>query len=156
MQFGLAGARNGAEEVKTANHPEIRYYVVGERSSNSHVAVSLPAFEHRSDVPVDDSWTETREAQALAAQEVPHSCLAVTIDTGDPDNIHPVDKKEAGDRLALCALGEYYGRPVPDPKEVRYAWQANPTATLFNGAGLPAAPFRTDDWPGITQTHAPY
>ena len=41
---------------------------------------------------------------------------------------------------------------VSDPKEVRYAWQANPKATLFNGAGLPAPPFRTDDWPGIVQT----
>jgi sialate O-acetylesterase len=40
---------------------------------------------------------------------------------------------------------------VPHPKEVRYAWHANPTATLFNGAGLPAAPFRTDDWSGIVQ-----
>jgi sialate O-acetylesterase len=40
---------------------------------------------------------------------------------------------------------------VPHPKEVRYAWQANPKATLFNGAGLPATPFRTDDWPGIVQ-----
>ena len=39
---------------------------------------------------------------------------------------------------------------VPDPKAVRYAWQANPAATLFNGAGLPAVPFRTDSWPGIT------
>lgn len=39
---------------------------------------------------------------------------------------------------------------VPDPKAVRYAWQANPAATLLNGAGLPAVPFRTDHWPGIT------
>ena len=35
---------------------------------------------------------------------------------------------------------------VPSPVAVRYAWQANPLATLFNAAGLPAAPFRTDDW----------
>ncbi|MEO5916813.1 MAG: sialate O-acetylesterase [Luteolibacter sp.] len=33
---------------------------------------------------------------------------------------------------------------VPNPKVVRYAWQSNPKATLFNGAGLPAVPFRTD------------
>ncbi|HEY1628458.1 MAG TPA: hypothetical protein VGF52_01295, partial [Tepidisphaeraceae bacterium] len=39
---------------------------------------------------------------------------------------------------------------VPQPLAVRYAWQADPTATLINGAGLPAVPFRTDDWPGIT------
>ncbi len=178
--------------------------------------VSLPAYKHRSDVPIDDSWAEMREAQALTAKSVPNSCLAVTIDTGDPDNVHPVDKKEPGERLAFCALGEYYGLKishsgptlssverlpgalrlhfdhadgglvvkgeklgefsiagddrkwywayahiegadvivssslVPDPRAARYAWQSNPAATLFNGAGLPAAPFRTDDWPGIT------
>lgn len=36
---------------------------------------------------------------------------------------------------------------VPAPVAARYAWQGNPLATLFNTAGLPAAPFRTDDWP---------
>jgi sialate O-acetylesterase len=36
---------------------------------------------------------------------------------------------------------------VPQPVAVRYAWSNNPVnATLYNGAGLPAAPFRTDDW----------
>jgi len=35
---------------------------------------------------------------------------------------------------------------VPSPQAVRYAWAANPDANLFNGAGLPASPFRTDDW----------
>lgn len=183
--------------------------------------VSLPAFMHRRDVPGDDSWAELREAQALTAKNVPHSCVAITIDTGDPDNIHPPDKKEVGDRLAYCALGEHYGlkipyigptlssverlpgalklnfghtdgglvvkgdklgefsvagddhkwywadariqgdavilstQSVPDPKAARYAWQANPLATLFNGAGLPASPFRTDDWPGITEGRKP-
>jgi len=39
---------------------------------------------------------------------------------------------------------------VPQPMAVRYAWQSNPVATLANGAGLPAVPFRTDDWPGVT------
>lgn len=40
---------------------------------------------------------------------------------------------------------------VPDPVAVRYAWQANPETTLENGAGLPAAPFRTDIWPRVTK-----
>ncbi|MGO9337238.1 MAG: sialate O-acetylesterase [Terracidiphilus sp.] len=185
--------------------------------------VSLPAFQRRSATPVDgDEWAETRESQALTAASVTNSCLAVTIDTGDPDNIHAKDKKPVGDRLALCALANYYGEhvvysgptlksverlpgairlhfahtdgalivkgekleefaiagddrkwqwadahiegdaavvsspAVPNPKEVRYAWQSNPAATLFNGAGLPAGPFRTDNWPGITESHRPY
>ncbi|MGO9433049.1 MAG: sialate O-acetylesterase [Terracidiphilus sp.] len=185
--------------------------------------VSLPAFKPRSATPVDgDEWAETRESQALTAASVPNSCLAVTIDTGDPDNIHSKDKQPVGERLALCALANYYGEKiayagptlksvdrlpgsirlhfahtdgglavkgpkleefsiageerkwywadarivgdtvvvssasVPNPKEVRYAWQSNPAATLLNGAGLPAGPFRTDQWPGVTESHRPY
>jgi sialate O-acetylesterase len=185
--------------------------------------VSLPAFTKRSLIPVDgDDWTETRESQALTAAVVSNSCLAVTIDTGDPDNIHAKEKQPVGDRLALCALAKYYGKnvvysgptlesvervpdsirlhfahtdgglvvrgakleefslagddrkwfwadariegdsvmvsspSVPHPTQVRYAWQSNPAATLFNGAGLPAVPFRTDTWPGATEGHRPY
>ncbi|MEZ0275810.1 MAG: hypothetical protein ACAH88_12965, partial [Roseimicrobium sp.] len=36
---------------------------------------------------------------------------------------------------------------VAKPVAVRYAWVPNTQATLFNEAGLPASPFRTDDWP---------
>ncbi len=39
---------------------------------------------------------------------------------------------------------------VTDPAAVRYAWANNPVANLYNGAGLPALPFRTDQWPGVT------
>lgn len=39
---------------------------------------------------------------------------------------------------------------VPAPVAVRYAWANNPTFNLYNGAGLPASPFRTDDYPSIT------
>ncbi len=36
---------------------------------------------------------------------------------------------------------------VTQPLAVRYAWSADPRATLYNSDGLPASPFRTDDWP---------
>jgi sialate O-acetylesterase len=36
------------------------------------------------------------------------------------------------------------------PVAVRYAWADNPDCSLYNKAGLPASPFRTDDWPGVT------
>ena len=39
---------------------------------------------------------------------------------------------------------------VPAPVAVRYAWAGNPQCNLYNKAGLPASPFRTDDWPGKT------
>jgi len=35
---------------------------------------------------------------------------------------------------------------VPHPVAVRYAWGMNPACNLYNLAGLPASPFRTDDW----------
>jgi hypothetical protein len=37
---------------------------------------------------------------------------------------------------------------VPNPVAVRYGWDAAPEASLFNREGLPASPFRTDDWSG--------
>jgi sialate O-acetylesterase len=36
---------------------------------------------------------------------------------------------------------------VKTPAAVRYGWADSPTCTLYNGEGLPAEPFRTDDWP---------
>lgn len=178
--------------------------------------VSLANWQARRDQPGDDSWAELREAQAMSARSVRHSGLAVTIDVGDAGDIHPKDKRTVGERLALIALAQDYGRRVPysgpvyrsmrregasvrlrfnhtegglavrgarlgefsvagadhkwhwadahidgdsvvvsapgvtDPVAVRYAWQSNPLATLYNGAGLPAVPFRTDDWPGVS------
>ena len=42
---------------------------------------------------------------------------------------------------------------VSNPIAVRYAWGDSPRCNLFNREGLPASPFRTDDWPGITGDH---
>ncbi len=39
---------------------------------------------------------------------------------------------------------------IKNPVSVRYAWAPNPICNLYNGADLPAAPFRTDDWKGLT------
>jgi sialate O-acetylesterase len=36
---------------------------------------------------------------------------------------------------------------VAAPAAVRYGWSASPRCNLYNREGLPAAPFRTDDWP---------
>ncbi|MBN2007870.1 9-O-acetylesterase [candidate division KSB1 bacterium] len=39
---------------------------------------------------------------------------------------------------------------VTEPVAVRYAWAANPECNLYNKEELPASPFRTDDWEGVT------
>ena len=42
---------------------------------------------------------------------------------------------------------------VPHPVAVRYDWASNPNGNLYNKEGLPALPFRTDTWPGVTEGH---
>ncbi len=45
-----------------------------------------------------------------------------------------------------------YSEDVPNPVAVRYGWANNPDdVNLYNEEGLPANPFRTDNWPGITK-----
>ena len=39
---------------------------------------------------------------------------------------------------------------VSEPAAVRYAWADNPVCNLYNQEDLPASPFRTDEWPGVT------
>ena len=41
-------------------------------------------------------------------------------------------------------------KDVAKPVAVRYAWADNPECNLTNKEGLPASPFRTDTWPGVT------
>jgi sialate O-acetylesterase len=54
------------------------------------------------------------------------------------------DARIEGDTVAV------WSDRVPQPVAVRYAWADNPTCNLQNGAGLPASPFRTDDFRAIT------
>jgi sialate O-acetylesterase len=164
----------------------------------------------------DSIWAELREAQLLTSRAVRNTGLAVTIDAGEPKNLHPPRKKEVGERLALWALGTTYGqrivysgplyksmlversqlriqfdlfgsslvangdvvkgfsiagpdhkfhwaearidgdtvvvssKDVPSPLSVRYDWANSPEGNLYNREGLPASPFRTDDWPSAT------
>lgn len=184
------------------------------------LVVQLPNHGAVPEEPGDSAWAELREAQLLTIKQVPHTGLAVTIDVGDPKDLHPHRKLEVGQRLAYWALGTTYKQPgeysgplyasmeiqgsevrvhfthvgsgleprgetrlqgfaiagadrkfhwadahiegdavvvsnrdVPTPVAVRYAWGDSPPCNLFNKDGLPASPFRTDDWLGITGDH---
>ncbi|MCU7551925.1 sialate O-acetylesterase [Chitinophagaceae bacterium LB-8] len=50
-----------------------------------------------------------RDAQRKAETKISNSGMAVLMDIGEEDNIHPAHKKEGGERLALLALGKTYG-----------------------------------------------
>jgi sialate O-acetylesterase len=159
-----------------------------------------------------DGWCQVREAE-LKTLALPKTGMAITLDIGMPNNIHPTNKQGVGKRLAMWALGSVYGKDVatsgplpagheikdstvivkfthtdgglvakdgalkgfvlagedkqwhdaqakiegdevivtcadvPHPVACRYAWKDNPDCNLYNGAGLPATQFRTDDWP---------
>jgi sialate O-acetylesterase len=55
------------------------------------------------------SFARVRDAQALTAGTVPKTYLVVTLDLGDPKNLHPANKEGVGKRVALVARKEVYG-----------------------------------------------
>lgn len=181
--------------------------------------VQLANFMQTKEEPGESQWAELREAQ-LKTLNLDNTGMAVIIDIGNADDIHPKNKQDVGKRLALLALSDTYDKnivsmgplydsylitgkeivisfkpeksklkisngetlkgfsiagpdkkfywakaviqgdkvivsspDVPFPVAVRYAWADNPICNLSNEAGLPASPFRTDDWAGLTITN---
>ena len=173
--------------------------------------VQLANYMKAQEGPEESEWAELREAQAETLN-LENTGLAVIIDIGEAEDIHPKNKPEVGRRLSLIARAQTYGERIPYsgplfesytlgdgeirirfshtdgglktadggpvegfwiagghrfhaakaviegdevvvssdevafPVAVRYAWANNPVCNLYNGAGLPAGPFRTDDW----------
>jgi sialate O-acetylesterase len=68
--------------------------------------VQLPNFKAQG-----REWVLVREAM-LKTLALPNTGMAVTIDIGDPNNIHPANKQDVGKRLALWALATVYNRAV--------------------------------------------
>ncbi len=85
------------------------------------IGVQLPNFII--DCPVDDDWGKFRLTQAKLL-DIPSTGLAVTIDLGEDNDLHPVTKEPVGERIALwaahlkyCYNGEYTGPEVVEVKE---------------------------------------
>ncbi|NMB82475.1 MAG: sialate O-acetylesterase, partial [Ignavibacteria bacterium] len=175
--------------------------------------VQLANFMEAKDQPSESNWALLRESQ-LKSLSVINTGMAVIIDIGEWNDIHPLNKKDVGKRLALAARklaykeknivysgpiyksmrikgntielsfnhagsgliakgGELkqfsiagsdkkfvwanaiivknkvvvWSDQIQNPIAVRYAWADNPEgANLYNKEGLPASPFRTDDF----------
>lgn len=58
------------------------------------------------------SWPSFRDMQNRIQKEIPNSGMAVSMDLGDSTNVHPIRKKQIGDRLALLALKYTYGKNI--------------------------------------------
>jgi len=72
------------------------------------IFVQLPNFMETKNEPSESDWATMREAQ-LKTLSLPNTAMAVTIDIGEWNDIHPLNKKEVGRRLALAAENLAYG-----------------------------------------------
>ncbi len=70
--------------------------------------VQLPNFMEVQYLPSESQWAELRYGQ-LKCLSVPNTAMAVTIDAGEWNDIHPLEKKIVGERLALAARKLAYG-----------------------------------------------
>jgi len=84
----------------------------------------------------DSKSQELREAQ-LQALSVKNTGMAVTLDIGNPKNIHPANKEDVGKRLALWALAKTYGKKVAytGPLYKSMKIQKDKINILFDNAG---------------------
>jgi sialate O-acetylesterase len=71
--------------------------------------VQLANFMKSYDYPTQSNWAKLREAQ-LKTLSIPNTAMAVTIDIGEWNDIHPLNKKDVGYRLALAAQKVAYGK----------------------------------------------
>lgn len=98
--------------------------------------VQLPGFGDYNYLPSESAWAALREAQSRSLS-VPNTAMAVAIDLGEWNDIHPDRKKEVGDRLARAAEKLAYGAnlvhsgPVYASSEV----EGNKIIISFNHAG---------------------
>jgi len=95
------------------NNPELAFGVV-----------QLASHGQPSDKSKDEEWAALRESQRRFVAKDPHAGLAVAIDVGEANNIHPFDKETVGQRLARWALTDIYKkislRGGPEPVEATF------------------------------------
>lgn len=92
--------------------------------------------------PEGGGWGPVREGQRRALR-LPHTGMAVTTDIGHPSDIHPKNKQDIGQRLALWALAKNYGKDVvpSGPMYKSHEVKGNAVTVHFDhvGSGLMSA-----------------
>lgn len=84
--------------------------------------VQLANFMERKDEPQESHWAALREAQ-LQTLRLENTGMAVAIDVGEADDVHPKNKQEVGRRLALNALAKTYGKNIEYSGPVYQSYQ---------------------------------
>jgi sialate O-acetylesterase len=74
--------------------------------------VQLSSYHPPRAEPGESNWAAFREVQTQLQTIVPNSGMAVTIEIGNADDIHPLTKAEVGRRLALVARAKTYGHQI--------------------------------------------
>ena len=101
--------------------------------------VQLTSLGMASDKPDESQWAELRQAQ-LQALELPYTAMVVTIDVGEWNDLHPLSKKEIGQRLALGARAIAYQEDIIYSGPIPWAFEVEDDRVIisFNhiGSGL--------------------
>ncbi len=104
--------------------------------------VQLANFKAVNPEPAESDWAELREAQ-LMTLTLPNTGMAVIIDIGDANDIHPKNKQDVGRRLALWALGTTYGQKMDYCGPIYKSMKVEGDRIILNfdhvGGGLAAA-----------------
>jgi len=98
--------------------------------------VQLPGFMDMNYLPSESQWAELRQSQ-LKSLFVPNTGMAVAIDLGEWNDIHPDNKKAVGERLALLAEKNAYGENIiaSGPLYQSSQKQGSAIAITFNNIG---------------------
>ena len=106
------------------------------------LVVQLPGFGAYRTQPQSSDWAQLREVERRVVAATPRAGLAVTIDIGSPTFLHPTDKQDVGERLALLARNLIYRENVVgiSPSPVA-AWRSRGEVVVrldAHGGGLAA------------------
>lgn len=98
--------------------------------------VQLSTYKTHGDSNLGCGWAELREAQTQTLS-VKNTAMAVTTDIGNPDDIHPKNKKEVGNRLAANALNNLYGKKqvCTGPTFLSFTKENNKITVTFENTG---------------------
>ncbi|HMU04047.1 MAG TPA: sialate O-acetylesterase, partial [Saprospiraceae bacterium] len=94
----------------------------------------LANFLEEKEMPVESNWASLRQQQ-LNMQKIPNTGMAVSIDIGEWNDIHPLNKKDVGERLALHALKNQYAKKdiiVSGPLVKKYKVNKNKVTLEFD------------------------